>query len=56
MTNLLWFSDSPGPVSGRLRSGQGWQERTTTDVPRKILYVYPAHVKKVLALALLSSL
>lgn len=37
----------------RLRTGQGWDEGTTGDVLREILHVYPAHVKKALALALL---
>ncbi len=39
----------------RLRTGQGWDEGTTGDVLREILHVYPAHVKKVLAMALLSA-
>src|SRR5689334_16703582 len=38
----------------RLRSGQGWDEGTTGDVLREIMHVYPAHVKKALAMALLS--
>jgi hypothetical protein len=41
-------------ASTRLRSGQGWEEGATADVLREILYVYPAHVKKALAMALLS--
>jgi hypothetical protein len=41
-------------VVAKLRSGQGWDEGTTGDVLREILHVYPAHVKKALALALLS--
>ena len=41
-------------AAARLRSGQGWNEGTTGDVLREILHVYPAHVKKALALALLS--
>jgi hypothetical protein len=41
-------------VAMRLRSGQGWDEGTTGDVLREILHVYPAHVKKALAMALLS--
>jgi hypothetical protein len=38
----------------RLRSGQGWDEGTTGDVLREILHVYPEHVKKALAMALLA--
>ena len=38
----------------RLRSGQRWDEGTTGDVLREVLHLYPAHVKKALALALLS--
>jgi hypothetical protein len=38
----------------RLRTGQGWDEGTTGDVLGEILLIYPAHVKKALALALLS--
>ncbi len=41
-------------AAARLRSGQGWDEGTTGDVFREILHVYDAHVKKALALALLS--
>ena len=41
-------------ASARLRSGKGWDEGTTGDVLREILHVFPAHVKKALALALLS--
>jgi hypothetical protein len=41
-------------ATARLRSGQGWDEVTTGDLLREILRVYPAHVKKALALALLS--
>lgn len=37
-----------------LRSGRGWEEGTTSDVLGEILHVYPAHVKKTLAMALLS--
>ncbi len=40
-------------ASARLRSGEGWREGTTVDVLREILHVFPQHVKKVLALALL---
>lgn len=36
-----------------LRSGQGWDEGTTIDVFNEILHVYPRHVKKALATALL---
>jgi hypothetical protein len=38
----------------KLRSGQGWQEGTTTDVLNEVLHAYRDHVKKALALALLS--
>jgi hypothetical protein len=41
-------------AAARLRSGQGWDEGTTGDVLREILHVYPAHVKKALAMALLA--
>jgi hypothetical protein len=34
--------------------GQGWDEGATGDVLREILHVYPAHVKKALAMALLA--
>lgn len=37
----------------KLRSCEGWEEGTTGDVLREILHVYPAHVKKALALALM---
>src|ERR1700728_1502936 len=37
-------------AAARLRSGQGWDEGTTSDVLREIFYVLPAHVKKALAL------
>jgi len=38
----------------KLRAGNGWDEGTTGDVLREILHVYHAHVKKALAMALLS--
>jgi hypothetical protein len=41
-------------ASTRLRSGAGWQESATIDVLNEVLYAYPQHVKKALALALLS--
>jgi hypothetical protein len=41
-------------AAAKLRSGENWDEGTTGDVLREILHVYPAHVKKALALALLS--
>jgi hypothetical protein len=41
-------------AASKLRSGLGWNEGTTGDVLREILHVYSAHVKKALALALLS--
>jgi len=40
-------------AAASLRSGEGWQESTTVDVFNEILHVYPAHVKKALAMALL---
>jgi len=65
--HVAWFNGTPEQVSRelqlagvleaaatRLRTGQGWDEGTTGDVLREILHVYPAHVKKALALALLS--
>jgi hypothetical protein len=36
----------------RLRTGQGWDEGATGDLLREILHVYPAHVKKALAMAI----
>ena len=41
-------------AEARLRSGEGWDEGTTTDVLNEILHVFPGHAKKALALALLS--
>jgi len=41
-------------AASSLRSGEGWQESTAVDVFNKILLVYPAHVKRALAMALLS--
>ena len=41
-------------AAAKLRSGNGWDEGTTGDVLREILHVFPAHVKKALAMALLS--
>ena len=38
----------------KLRAGNGWDEGTTGDVFREILHAYPTHVKKALAMALLS--
>lgn len=37
-----------------LRSGEGWQESTTIDVFNEILHIYPSHVKRALAMSLLS--
>ena len=65
--HIAWFNGTSEQVSrelqlagvlelaaARLRSGQGWQEGMTGDVLREVLHVYPAHVKKALAMALLS--
>jgi hypothetical protein len=41
-------------AAARLRSGEGWDEGTMGDVLREILHVHRDHVKKALALALLS--
>src|ERR1700739_420841 len=41
-------------AAARLRSGLGWDEGTTSDLLGEILHAYPAHVKKALAMALLS--
>jgi len=41
-------------AAARLRSGEGWDEGTTGDVLRDVLHTYREHVKKALALALLS--
>jgi hypothetical protein len=41
-------------AAAKLRSGQGWQEGATADVLNEILHVFPGHVKKALALALLA--
>jgi hypothetical protein len=42
-------------VAMKLRSGEGWEEATTGDVVREIWHVFPEHVTKALALALLSA-
>jgi hypothetical protein len=42
-------------AAASLRSGEGWQESTTIDVFNEILQIYPLHVKRALAMALLSS-
>lgn len=65
--HVAWFTGTPEQVSRelqlagvleaaatRLRTGQGWDEGTTGDVLREILHVYAAHVKKALAITLLS--
>jgi hypothetical protein len=65
--HIAWFNETSEQVhrelqlaavlelaAAKLRSGDGWHESTTVDVFNEILYVYPAHVKKALALALLS--
>ena len=65
--HVAWFNGTSEQVSRelqlagvleaaatRLRTGQGWDEGTTGDVLREILHLYPAHVKKALAMALLS--
>ena len=65
--HIAWFNGTSEQVSrelqlagvlelaaAKLRSGQGWDEGTTGDVLRELLHVYPAHVKKALAVALLS--
>jgi len=41
-------------ASAKLRSGVGWDAATTADVIDEVLHSYPQHVKKALALALLS--
>jgi hypothetical protein len=41
-------------AAAKLRSGQGWDEGTTSDLLGEILHVYREHVKKALGLALLS--
>jgi hypothetical protein len=41
-------------AAAKLRSGQGWEQGTTGDVLHEILHGYPKHMKKALALALLS--
>jgi hypothetical protein len=65
--HVAWFNGTSEKVSGelqlagvlelaaaRLRSGLGWDEGTTSDLLGEILHAYPAHVKKALAMALLS--
>jgi hypothetical protein len=65
--HVAWFNGTPEQVSrelqlagvlelaaGKLRSGQGWDQGTTSDILGEILHAYPAHVKKALALALLA--
>jgi hypothetical protein len=41
-------------AAGKLRSGEGWDESVVGDLLNEILHVHPAHVKKAVALALLS--
>jgi hypothetical protein len=50
----LQLADVLELAAAKLCSGLGWDEGTTGDVFRELLHVYPAHVKKALALALLS--
>jgi hypothetical protein len=38
----------------RLRTGQGWDEGTTGEMLGEVFHVYPSHVKKALAMALLA--
>lgn len=65
--HIAWFKGTSEQVSRelqlaavleaaatRLRTGQGWDEGTTGDILREVLHAYPEHVKKALALALLS--
>ena len=65
--HVAWFNGTSEQVSRelrlagvlelaatKLRNGQGWQEGTTGDVLREILHVYPTHVRKALAMSLLS--
>jgi hypothetical protein len=65
--HVAWFNGTSEQVSRelqlagvleaaatRLRTGQGWQQGTPGDVLHEILQVYPAHVKKALAMALLA--
>ena len=65
--HIAWFNGTSEQVSRelqlagvleaaamRLRDGQGWDEGTTGDIFSEILHVYAEHVKKALALALLS--
>lgn len=65
--HVAWFNGTSEDVSRelrlagvleaaatRLRTGQGWDEGTTGDLLSEILRVYPAHVKRALAMALLA--
>ena len=65
--HIAWFNGTSEQVSrelqlagvldaaaARLRTGRGWDESATADVLDEVLHVYPQHVKKALALALLS--
>ena len=65
--HVAWFNGTSEQVSRelplagvlelaatKLRTGNGWDEGTTGDVLREVLHVYPAHVKKALAMALLA--
>lgn len=65
--HVAWFNGTSEQVScelqlagvlevatTKLRTGQGWDEGTTSDVLGEFLRVYPAHGKKALAMALLS--
>ena len=54
LSRELRLADVLELAAARLRSGTGWQESATTDVLNEVLYAYPQHVKKALALALLS--
>ena len=66
--HVAWFNGTSEQVSRelqlasvleaaatRLRTGRGWDEATSGDLLREMLHVYAAHMKKALAMALLSA-
>jgi len=48
------LSDVLELAAARLRSGEGWDEGTTADVLNEVFHTCPQHVKRALALALVS--
>lgn len=50
----LQLADVLELAAAKLRSGNGLSEETTGDLFREILHVYPSHLKKAIAMAMLS--